>query len=422
MAKAIFYSWQSDTPNKVGRSFIKDVLEEVCADLATDASLDEALRDVEVDSDTQGIAGQPPIAETIFKKIDAASVFVADLTFTGTRMDGRPAPNPNVLIEYGWALKSLTYSRVICVMNTAYGEPNNDTLPFDLAHLRWPIRYTLFEESTPQERADEKRKLFNVLKEAIRLSIAAVPSPTPDPPPVFPAVVAKDGPARFRSKGEAIGFEDGLHYGESTKEIFLTPGPAMWLRLMPSTKPEGEWTPRQLKELSSPRSLLMPLIHPAGGYSYLRASDGEGMYRASDSQTEGSIINIAGVTFAFKTGEVWGIETALLNYSENRLYMTEVEQKFVEGILTYSQFLNELGINPPYHWKAGLTGVRGRQIGYAPRPGHNWIRDGGPPCATDLIEAEGEILPDQPATTALLPFFKKVFEECGIERPDYLPQ
>jgi hypothetical protein len=47
------------------------------------------------------VAGQPPIVETILRKTDEAAVFVADMTFTAKRVDGRPSPNPNVLIEYG---------------------------------------------------------------------------------------------------------------------------------------------------------------------------------------------------------------------------------------------------------------------------------------------------------------------------------
>ena len=114
----VFFSWQSDTPTRTGRNFVRDVLDQACADIAGDTTIDEALRsDLAVDSDTQGEAGQPPIAETIFRKIDGASVFVADMTFTNTRPDGRPSPNPNVLIEYGWALKSLGHARVISVMN-----------------------------------------------------------------------------------------------------------------------------------------------------------------------------------------------------------------------------------------------------------------------------------------------------------------
>src|SRR5438034_10474649 len=131
MARTIFFSWQADTPTRTGRNFIRDVLEEVCKRIAADTGVDEALRGVGVDSATRCVAGQPPIADTIFKKIDASSVFVADMTFVGKRIDTRPTPNPNVLIEYGWALKEKTHERVISVMNTAYGAPSGETLPFN---------------------------------------------------------------------------------------------------------------------------------------------------------------------------------------------------------------------------------------------------------------------------------------------------
>ncbi len=421
MTRAVFFSWQADTPNEVGRTFLKEVLHEVCESMASDTALDEALRSVTVDSDTQGVAGQPPIAETIFKKIDAAAVFVADMTFTGTRMDDRPTPNPNVLIEYGWALKSITNERVICVMNTTYGEPSNESLPFDLAHLRWPIRYTLPADATSKARAEEKRKLASALKDAICLSLGTVPTPLIVAQPSFPIFHAKDGPARFRSLNEAIGFEDD-NFSENKQEIFLASGPAMWLRLMPATNPQKEWPTRELKKIAMEKSYLMPLIHPSGGYSYVRASDGEGMYRASGNGSSSANTTVDSITFAFKTGEIWSIETAFLNYAKDRLYATEIEKIFVKGVETYSRFLKELGIDPPYRWKAGLIGVKGRQLGYAPPPGKQWIRDGGPVCATDLIEAEGEIEFEQTTTTALLPFFKKIFDECGVERPDYLPQ
>lgn len=120
MTTSIFFSWQSDTPTKIGRNFLRKALEEACEEIVAESSISEALRDeLVVDSDTKVEAGQPPIADTIFKKIDAAAVFVADVTFTAKRVDGRPTPNPNVLIEYGWALKSLGHSRVISIMNDA---------------------------------------------------------------------------------------------------------------------------------------------------------------------------------------------------------------------------------------------------------------------------------------------------------------
>jgi hypothetical protein len=142
MPNTIFFSWQADTNTRSGRNFIQKALERAASRISDDTEVEDAVREeLTVDRDTIGVAGSPPIVETIFRKIDQAALFVPDLTFTGKRLDGRPTPNPNVLIEYGWALKSLSHSRIVPVMNTAYGEPVADAMPFNMRHLRNPIPY-----------------------------------------------------------------------------------------------------------------------------------------------------------------------------------------------------------------------------------------------------------------------------------------
>jgi hypothetical protein len=132
VAYSVFFSWQSDTPTEWGRNSIERALTIGVGNLASDLTVEESVRDagLSIDKDTKGISETPPIVDTIFKKIDNACAFVADLTFVGKRLDNRPTPNPNVLLEYGWALKSLGYARIITLMNTAYGTPSDETLPF----------------------------------------------------------------------------------------------------------------------------------------------------------------------------------------------------------------------------------------------------------------------------------------------------
>ena len=142
-----FFSWQRDTSTTEGRNFVERALESAIAVVAADLTLQEAVREgLEIDRDTMGVAGHPPIVETIFRKIEAAAVFVPDLTFVGRRLDGRPMPNPNVLIEYGYALRSLSHSRIVAVMNSAHGRPDED-MPFNMKHLRWPLIYKLLRWS-----------------------------------------------------------------------------------------------------------------------------------------------------------------------------------------------------------------------------------------------------------------------------------
>lgn len=423
MPSTIFFSWQSDTLPNIGRGFIKDALEEACKSLASDMAIDEAVRgDLSVDSDTQGVAGTPPIVETIFRKISEASVFVADMTFVSKRAR-HPVSNPNVLIEYGYALKSLTHERVLCVMNTALGECSEKTLPFNLRHVRWPIRYHLPENATTEAKREEKKKLVTGFVRALRLSLAAVPAPTEATAvlPVFTAIEPKDGPARFRAPEEALGIEDDFMYkDEHAKEVFLSSGPAMWLRLIPTVKPDKEWTASELKEMAMKgRVVLMPLLAPAGGYSYVRAADGSGMYRASDhnATSKPNSIEVNGVAFAFETGEVWSIETAWLAWDKDRLPF--IEDYYVTRIRDYSEFLQRLSIGLPYRWIAGLTGVKHRHLTRPTPPGHQFMGD-GPVCLTDTIEADGIYDGKQDAKEALKPFFVKIFKACGEPRPDYL--
>jgi hypothetical protein len=96
MPHTVFFSWQVDTETPGGRNFIERALERASSQIGQDTTVEEAVRDLAVDRDTKGVAGSPPIVDTIFRKIDQAAVFVPDLTFIGRRPDGRPTPNPNV--------------------------------------------------------------------------------------------------------------------------------------------------------------------------------------------------------------------------------------------------------------------------------------------------------------------------------------
>jgi hypothetical protein len=135
--------------------------------------VEEAVRDLSVDRDTKNIPGSPPIVDTIFRKIDNATVFVPDLTFVGDRLDGRRTPNPNVLIEYGWALKSLGHTRIVPVMNTAFGRPTPEAVPFNLRHLRNPILYNCPPDADRDCRTQAREELARELDSAIRIILAS---------------------------------------------------------------------------------------------------------------------------------------------------------------------------------------------------------------------------------------------------------
>ncbi len=177
MAFVIFYSWQSDLPNRTNRGLIGDALENT----ATALQRDEAVSvEPVVDRDTAGVPGAPDIALTIFGKIDRCQLFVGDVSLVNPDAGGRRTPNPNVLVELGYALKALGPERVVLVMNTAFG--GHELLPFDLR-----MRRVLAYNSPPDaaERAAERRGLERSLDVAVRSVIEhhvrAAPAPVSEP-------------------------------------------------------------------------------------------------------------------------------------------------------------------------------------------------------------------------------------------------
>ncbi|MBY5421049.1 hypothetical protein [Rhizobium leguminosarum] len=170
MTHHIFFSWQSDTHNAVGRSMTEACLERAIGLLQADADVDLADRELAIDKDTLHVPGSPAIAETIYDKIDRAAVFLSDLTYVALRPNGGGIPNPNVLIEHGWALKSLSSRRVISVMNTALGDPEQHELPFDLRHVRRPILYAC----SPDAKQEDKKKGREVLTSHLVAALKAI--------------------------------------------------------------------------------------------------------------------------------------------------------------------------------------------------------------------------------------------------------
>ncbi len=156
----IFYSWQSDLPNNLNRGFIEEALERAAKSIRNDDSIQ--IEPV-IDRDTAGVPGSPDIASTIFSKINQAQIFVCDVSIINHDASTRLAPNPNVLIELGYAIKTLGAERIIMVMNTSFGAPDN--LPFDLKMKR-VITYNASQEqqSRSQERKELEAKLENGLR------------------------------------------------------------------------------------------------------------------------------------------------------------------------------------------------------------------------------------------------------------------
>lgn len=160
MANTVFFAWQLDTPSEHNKAFIWAAIEAAAKEVGSDVTPELAPRP---ESDTQGVPGSPNIPQIIFQRISACSIFVADLTFVSTTATGRKVPNPNVLIELGYAARSIGWDRTILVINTLHGEAK--ALPFDILQHRWPMEFRVGSETQVRE------KKFTSLKESLAAAL-----------------------------------------------------------------------------------------------------------------------------------------------------------------------------------------------------------------------------------------------------------
>lgn len=172
----VFYAWQSDSPSPDNRNFIESALKQALKNLQKSGKVQASPR---LDKDTKDIPGIPDIINTILEKIRAADIFVADVSFVGTcppqEGDSKLLPNPNVMLELGYALSEVGPERIALVINTATG--SQEKLPFDLRNRRWPVAYEVAPNAGETERSEEKRKLTKQFEDAIG-AIATLPPRT----------------------------------------------------------------------------------------------------------------------------------------------------------------------------------------------------------------------------------------------------
>lgn len=174
MTSIIFYSWQSDLPNSTNRGFIQRALEQAAKEIRGD---DKIAVEPVIERDTAGVPGSPDIAATILEKIDQCDIFACDVSIINQGATTRLTPNPNVLIELGYALKRLGWSRILMIQNTEFG--NVEDLPFDL-RMKRVIPYIAREED--ENRAEERKKLKSTLVKALKEVFRHLPKSKVDDP------------------------------------------------------------------------------------------------------------------------------------------------------------------------------------------------------------------------------------------------
>ena len=153
----LFLSWQSD--RKDCRNFVYSIVKKLpsrVSDLVT----------ITVDRDTVNVPGSPDIGDTIFEKIDRCDLFLADITLINDSDSGyRRTPNPNVMIELGYAIKTLGWERILLIQCEDYGDI--EEIPFDINHRRICNFSLGINEDNKEERSHKKQESRNNVIERV---------------------------------------------------------------------------------------------------------------------------------------------------------------------------------------------------------------------------------------------------------------
>ena len=400
MDSTIFYSWQSDNDAKSSRYFIQDALKKAIKKLNASLDFEEAPR---LDQDTKDVPGSPEITNTILNKIDNCSIFVADLSFIARTDANKRIPNPNVLIELGYAFKAISSGRIITVMNEAFGCAS-EGLPFDLAHRRWPIRYNLPANASVNERKEEESKLVTVLSDAIK-AVYQSGDLEVSKDDKFVGTLPKWHSSCFLADGDLLCKLPQLNTSES-KNVEWNNAPQAFLRLIPHSPIEG-------KSQKAIFEATKQYIRPFGNYTHIweeRNKYGAVFWEADSPDATSTLC----FTQVFKSGEVWGVSKLMQNVSDKDcIPIKETELLFCTRLPEYVTFLyNQLKIKGSLSVILGLSDVENFRLKH---PGF-WRSNGI--CLEDEIIYEAVIKgPESAIEDILIPFFENIWDACGATRP-----
>lgn len=148
----LFYSWQSDLPNNSNRGLIQSCIEISLKEIFNE---NNNITEYKIESDSRDEVGTPDLVSSIFSKIDECDILLADISIINSNSELRKVPNPNVLIELGYASARIGWEKIICLFNKDYGRIED--LPFDI-RSRKPLLYST------QNKETDKKNLKKILK------------------------------------------------------------------------------------------------------------------------------------------------------------------------------------------------------------------------------------------------------------------
>ncbi len=416
----VFWSWQSDTPGKTGRHFIRECLLEAIQRIqASDEIVEPTERDardaLHLDQDRQGVTGSPDLANLILTKIGMSEVVVADVTPVSKIPAKRSPPterrpekrnmNPNVAIELGYALSALSSEAVLMVLNLHYGK--REHLPFDLAHKAGPLTYRLAPEATADEIGRAKIELAGQLVSALRPFIRrAVVASNARHIPIAPV---RTSAFYFDRASSLVSTEDW--HGQMIAHHYKS-DPAFYLRVVPVDQLSVPLSKSGLAK-SIQEANLCTLTRSFGGGSARANQFGAVVFEDRPSQ-EGELHRS---TQVFESGELWGINTEFVVARDDHYYIPSlaVEQMFSHSLPRYLAFASErLRLGSSAFVIAGGSSLEMTKLavrGYAGSELHQMLGGNFEHSATVSFSDE------KASTSFLTTLFERMWDLSGLERP-----
>lgn len=339
-------------PNVAGISYV--TLETAVNNVGEELGLEDAERP-ELDHDTKNTPGMTEITKTILTKISHSAVFVADLTPIGKTPEGKALPNPNVLIELGWALKELGDERIIGIVNTAEGWKPDD-LPFDIRHRR-ALPYELSETATKKMRKEVKERLIQDLTGALKTNLGQYVEDQAASEKIEGVAAKHDDPSIWASSDHIT--HQGAFGGMTS--IVLPTCPRGYIRIIPAGWKQGIPAVNTVANLGQ-NDAVQPKAEGTINGDFSACEQGFARYwltgNTSDRQDESR--NVA--MYFDETGEFWVIHgTTIYDWPEVGLALNEKSllSGWADTLHRAMAFFDNYGANPTRKVEAGLMNVHG---------------------------------------------------------------
>lgn len=352
----VFWSWQSDRAAKYNRDVIEDALRRALAALSDELELDPS-EGPELDHDTKNAKGMAAIADTIFDKIRTAALFIGDVTTAGKSDGGRELPNPNVLIELGWAWAHLSHENIILVANKHYGPKKAENLPFDIRHRRAVIFYTLAKTADADAIEVATLELADALQEAIRTSLAEwLASISNSPGPA--GMPSREGDPSIWFEKDAVLQHQPYHGGGGIERVHPVENRRLYARIVPEKFKSG--IPKALKVHDFQGHRGHSGLGPMGPWSGAEGGlNGDGVLRYAFSQPADPPTTWTATQWFRETGELWSFDTARLD--KERFYIGTLVQEVVCFLSRGLEMLYALGATGQIRIEIGAVGLLGTQ-------------------------------------------------------------